>query len=115
MATSVGLRVDEGENAEQVADAGLVLYRLRLYVVGDTPRSVAAIANLRRICEEHMPGQYLVEVVDLRLNPKLARDDQILAVPTLVRSLPTPVSKIIGDLSDTEKVLVGLNITRRTP
>lgn len=84
------------------------LYRLRLYVAGETPKSLTALANLKRICEEHLAGQYVIEVIDLRENPALARGDEILAVPTLVRHLPEPIIKIIGDLSDTEKVLVGL-------
>lgn len=85
-------------------------YRLRLYVAGKTPRSLHAFANLKRICEEHLHGRYVIEVVDLLENPTLARGDQILAVPTLVRQLPPPVKKIIGDFSNTERVLVGLNI-----
>lgn len=85
-------------------------YELRLYVAGQTARSLAAFANLKRICEEHLKGQYRIEVVDLLQNPQLAKGDQILAVPTLVRKLPPPVKKIIGDLSNTERVLVGLNI-----
>jgi circadian clock protein KaiB len=87
---------------------------LRLYVAGKTDRSVAAFANLQKICEEHMPGQYRIEVIDLLKNPQLAKGDQILAVPTLVRKLPKPVRKIIGDLSNTERVLVGLDIRPRT-
>ena len=83
-------------------------YRLRLYVAGETPKSLRAFANLKRICEEHLAGEYVIEVIDLRENPALARGDEILAVPTLVRHLPEPIIKIIGDLSDTEKVLVGL-------
>ncbi len=85
-------------------------YLLRLYVAGQTPRCVTAFANLKKICEEHMAGQYQIEVVDLLLNPQLAAGDQILAIPTLVRKLPEPVRKIIGDLSNTERVLVGLNV-----
>ena len=83
---------------------------LRLYVAGQTPRSQAAISNLRRICEEHAEIPYRVEVIDLAKNPALARDHQILAIPTLVRSLPVPIRKIIGDLSDTDRVVVGLDI-----
>jgi len=83
---------------------------LRLYIAGQTPRSQAAISNLKRICAEHMEEQYRVEVIDLVKNPALARDHQILAIPTLVRSLPVPIRKIIGDLSDTERVVVGLDI-----
>ncbi len=83
---------------------------LRLYVAGQTPRSVRALANLKRICETHLAGDYEIEVVDLLVNPSLAEGDQILAIPTLVRQLPPPMRKIIGDLSETDKVLVGLNI-----
>ncbi|MBN9377084.1 MAG: circadian clock protein KaiB [Chlamydiales bacterium 38-26] len=83
---------------------------LRLYIAGMTPRSAKALENLKRICEEEVPGEYSIEVVDLLKNPQLAEGDQILAIPTLVRRLPEPVRKIIGDLSDKEKVLVGLNM-----
>ena len=89
-------------------------YVLRLYVAGVTPNSVRAIANLKRICEEHLAGCYQIEVVDLLEHPQLARGDQILAIPTLVRQLPPPVRKIIGDLSNTERVLVGLDLLSRT-
>ncbi len=85
-------------------------WELRLYVAGQTPRSLAAFANLKRICEDHLAGRYHIEIVDLVQNPTLARGDQILAIPTLVRKLPTPVRKIIGDLSNTERVLVGLDL-----
>lgn len=95
---------------EEPGDDSSAFLELRLYVAGRTPKSVAAINNLRRLCEEHMPGRYRVEVIDLVENPRLAQGDQILAIPTLVRKLPVPVRKIIGDLSDTEKVLVGLDI-----
>lgn len=84
---------------------------LKLYVAGETPRSVAAMANLKKVCEERIPGKYKIEVIDLVKKPQLASGDQILAVPTLVRSLPHPIRKIIGDLSNKEKLLVGLNIT----
>ncbi|MEX0408384.1 circadian clock KaiB family protein [Aquibium sp. LZ166] len=84
--------------------------RLVLYTAGQTPKSLAAIANLERICSEHMPGKYEIEVVDLRQNPKLAREHSIVAIPTLVRELPIPIRKIIGDLSDEQKVLVSLKI-----
>ena len=86
------------------------LWQLRLYVAGETPRSVEAFANLKRICEEHLKGRYVIEVVDLIKNPTLARGDQILAVPTLVRQLPPPMKKIIGDFTNAERVLVGLNL-----
>ena len=83
-------------------------WNLRLYVAGQTPKSVRAFDNLKRLCEEHLAGQYSIEVVDLVLNPRLAKEDQIVAIPTLVRRLPDPIRKIIGDLSDTERTLVGL-------
>ena len=86
------------------------VWELRLYVAGQTPRSLAAFANLKKICEEHLAGQYHIEVIDLIKKPQLASGDQILAIPTLVRKLPQPIRKIIGDLSDTERVLVGLNL-----
>ena len=84
--------------------------RLILYVAGQTPKSNAAIENLKRICDEHVPGQYVIEVIDLRQQPHLAREHNIVAIPTLVRELPTPLRKIIGDLSDSEKVLVHLRV-----
>ena len=88
-------------------------WQLRLYVAGQTPKSIAAFANLKKICEEHLKGKYNIEVIDLLENPKLAKGDQILAIPTLVRKLPEPIRKIIGDLSNTERVLVGLNLYPR--
>ena len=83
---------------------------LRLYVAGQTPKSVVARANLHRICEQHMPDRYHVDVIDLLENPQMAKGDQIIAIPTLVRDRPTPIRKIIGDLSNTERVLIGLDI-----
>jgi circadian clock protein KaiB len=88
-------------------------YNLRLYVAGQTPKSLTAIANLKGICEDHLAGRYTIEVVDLLKNPQLAEGDQILAVPTLVRRLPPPIKRVIGNLSDTERVLVGLDIRPR--
>jgi circadian clock protein KaiB len=85
-------------------------WELRLYIAGATAKSAAAFANLQRVCEEHLKGKYRIEVIDLLKNPTRARGDQILAIPTLVRKLPAPVKKIIGDLSDTKKVLVGLDL-----
>ncbi|MFM9915064.1 MAG: circadian clock KaiB family protein [Rhizobacter sp.] len=85
-------------------------FELRLYVAGQTAKSLAAFANLKRICETHLAGQYSIEVIDLTKNPALAAGDQILAVPTLVRRLPEPIRKIIGDLSNEERVLVGLDV-----
>ncbi len=93
---------------DEDADGGS--YHMRLYVAGQTVKSMAAMANLKRICEEHLPGRYDIEVIDLVKNPQLAAGDQILAIPTLVRRIPEPLKRIIGDLSNTEKVLVGLDI-----
>jgi len=90
-------------------------WELRLYVAGQTPKSITAFDNLKRLCETHLRGKYQIEVVDLMRNPKLARDDQIVAIPTLVRKLPNPIRKIIGDLSDTERTIVGLQIRQRAP
>jgi len=83
---------------------------LRLYIAGQTPKSLTALSNLRKICEEHLKGKYQIEIIDLVKSPQLAKGDQILAIPTLVRNLPTPIRKIIGDLSNTERVLVGLDL-----
>ena len=85
-------------------------WELRLYIAGNTPKSVTALTNLQKYCEEHLKGEYKIEVIDLLMHPQLAAGDQILAVPTLVRKVPVPIRKIIGDLSNEEKVLVGLNI-----
>jgi circadian clock protein KaiB len=89
-------------------------WELRLYTAGQTPKSLAAIKNLKKVCEEHLAGRYEIEVIDLLKNPRLAKDDQIVAIPTLVRKLPDPVRKIIGDLSDTERALVGLQLRPQT-
>ena|SRR5215475_4537049 len=88
-------------------------WQLHLYVAGQTPRCLAAFANLKKLCEEHMNGDYYIEIIDLIQQPQLAKGDQILAIPTLVRKLPEPVRKIIGDLSNTERVLVGLDLRPR--
>ena len=88
-------------------DSGI---KLRLYVAGQTPKSLAALSNLKKICAEHVDGRYELEVIDLIKNPQLAQGDQILAIPTLVRNLPVPIRKIIGDLSNVDRVLVGLNL-----
>jgi len=85
-------------------------WALRLYVAGQSPKALTAFANLKKICEEQLGGKYSIEVIDLLINPQLGKEDQILALPTLVRKLPVPVRKIIGDLSDTERVLVGLDL-----
>lgn len=94
------------------AETAEASWNLRLYVAGQTPKSVTALANLKKICDEHLTNQYKIEVVDLVRNPQLARKDQILAIPTLVRNLPTPIKKIVGDLSNTDKVLLGLELHR---
>ena len=88
-------------------------FELRLYVAGQSPKAIRAFTNLRKICEEHLEGRYSIEVIDLLKDPQLGRGDQILAVPTLVRRLPTPIKKIIGDLSNTDRVLVGLDLRPR--
>lgn len=98
----------KGKNEENPGEEWI----LRLYVAGQTPNSLRAFDNLKKICEEHMECKYQIEVIDLLKNPQLAKDHQIVAVPTLIRKLPTPVKKIIGNLSDTEKVLVGLDLRR---
>lgn len=98
-------------NLEASVDTDEV-WELRLYVAGQTPKSIAALSNLKSICEEHLAGRYKIEVIDLLKNPKLARDEQIVAIPTLVRKLPDPIRRIVGDLSDTERALVGLQLRR---
>ena len=89
---------------------GAAEWQLRLYVAGQTAKSIAALANLKNVCETHLAGRYSIEVIDLLVNPRLAAGDQILAVPTLVRKFPEPIRKIIGDLSNEERVLVGLDV-----
>lgn len=96
------------ENGNGAEASGFV--ELRLYVAGQSPKSLTALANLKRICTEHLQGRYRLHVIDLMVTPQLAHGDQILAIPTLVRNLPQPIRKIIGDLSDTERVLVGLDV-----
>jgi circadian clock protein KaiB len=88
-------------------------WELRLYTAGQSPKSLAALANLKRFCEEHLAGRYSIEVIDLLRNPRLAKDDEIIAIPTLVRKLPQPLRKLVGDLSDTERTLVGLQLRSR--
>ena len=96
--------------AVKTTDKKSFAWELRLYVAGNTPKSATALHNLKKYCEEHLKGQYRIEVIDLLVHPQLAEGDQILAVPTLVRKVPVPIRKIIGDLSNEEKVLVGLDI-----
>src|SRR5690348_15433790 len=90
------------------------IWKLRLYVAGQTPKSIAAFSNLKKLCEEHLPGRYKIEVIDLMLHPQLAAGDQIVAIPTLVRKLPEPLRRIVGDLSNQERTLVGLQLRPAT-
>jgi circadian clock protein KaiB len=111
-------RATEAKTSTRTAKpkAEVAEWQLRLYVAGQTTKSMAAFDNLKRVCEEHLAGRYSIEVVDLLVNPRLAAGDQILAVPTLVRKFPEPIRKIIGDLSNEERVLVGLDVQpRRQP
>jgi circadian clock protein KaiB len=103
------------EIAEHNESPDSEVWQLRLYVAGQTPRSIAAFANLKKICEDHLSGRYNIEVVDLLKHPQLAAGDQILAIPTLVRKLPQPLRKIVGDLRDTERALVGLQLRPAAP
>jgi circadian clock protein KaiB len=106
----------ESDSYQKIINAGSEakpkIWILRLYVAGQSKKSVEAFSNLKKICEEHLAGLYQIEVIDLLVNPQLARDDQILAIPTLLRKLPTPVRKLIGDLSNTERTLVGLDLKK---
>ena len=96
------------------AGVGKDEWALRLYVAGQSPKSVTAMNNLKRLCDQHLPGQYSIEVIDLLKNPQLAQVDQILAIPTLVRKIPEPMKRVIGDLSDTERTMVGLDLSEIT-
>ncbi|MCF8081645.1 MAG: circadian clock KaiB family protein [Deltaproteobacteria bacterium] len=100
--------------SETAKDQNNEKWELRLYVAGQTPNCVKAFSNLRKICEEHLKGRYTIEVIDLLENPQLAKGDQITAIPTLIRRLPPPITKIVGNLSKTERVLVGLDLKPRT-
>lgn len=99
-----------GSSQKKVSSGDGEIWDLRLYTAGQTPRSIAAFANLKRICDEHLPGRYNIEVVDLVKHPQLAAGDQIVAIPTLVRKLPQPLRKIVGDLRNTDSALVGLQL-----
>ena len=99
-----------GKGKKAKTDATDEIWNLRLYVAGQTQKSITAFANLKKICEENLKGKYCIEVIDLLKNPKLAKGDQIVAIPTLIRKLPEPLKRIIGDLANTERVLVGLDI-----
>ncbi|HEV2530292.1 circadian clock KaiB family protein [Phenylobacterium sp.] len=107
--TASALRLVPADLGGEAARPG-DFYGLTLYVAGETPKSLAAIANLRSLCETHLPGCHSIEVVDLAKNPELAAKDEIVAIPTLVRRLPAPIKRIIGSLADTEKVLIGLEV-----
>jgi circadian clock protein KaiB len=100
---------DRAEPPDDAADQ----WSLRLYVAGQTPKSLAALKNLKSVCQQHLAGRYDIEVIDLLVNPRLAKDHQIVAIPTLVRKLPVPIRKLIGDLSDVEQTLVGLDLRRK--
>ena len=104
-----------GQEAPTGAKGEAETWELRLYIAGQTPRSVAAFANLERLCEEHLSGRYKIEVIDLMQHPQLAAGDQIVAIPTLVRKLPEPLRRIVGDLSNTERTLVGLQLRPAKP
>jgi circadian clock protein KaiB len=116
--TEAGMKVRKTKSKPVKKDKGQApkprkkedFWHLRLYVAGQTPKSIEAFSNLKRICDEHLQGKCKIEVIDLLKNPKLAKGDQIFAIPTLVRTLPPPLKKIIGDLSNTERVLVGLDV-----
>ncbi len=108
-----GERSLEERLADAAAAPGEGRYVLRLYVTGQTPRSLRAIQNIRRICEEHLSGRYDLEVIDIYQRPSLAKGEKIIAAPTLVKSLPAPIRRFVGDLSDTEKVLFGLDLVPR--
>lgn len=101
---------EDAETGKTTPETNNERWDLRLYIAGQTPKSIAAFANLKKLCEEHLPGRYQIEVIDLLENPQLAAGDQIVAIPTLVRKLPEPLRKIVGDLRDTERTLVGLQL-----
>jgi circadian clock protein KaiB len=109
----IAMQLSEGASPATSSPGNTKAYVLRLYIAGQTPKSVLALTNLKEICETHLQGRYEIEVIDLLENPQLAQGDQILALPTLVRRLPEPIKKIIGDLSNTERVLVGLDLQER--
>ena len=104
----------DGRGSNPHSPAETETWELRLYIAGQTPKSVTAFANLKQLCEEHLPGRYKIEVIDLMQNPQLAAGDQIVAIPTLVRKLPEPLRRIVGDLSNTERTLVGLQLRPAT-
>jgi circadian clock protein KaiB len=105
-------RKSQGPNGGE-ATRGETIWNLRLYIAGDSPRSRTALANLKRLCEEHLRSRYDIEVVDLRMRPDLAKVDQILAVPTLIRKVPEPMKRVIGDLSDSDRAIIALDLIER--
>ena len=105
----------DGRGSNHDSNTETEKWELRLYIAGQTPKSVAAFANLKRLCEEHLPGRYKIEVIDLMQHPQLAAGDQIVAIPTLVRKLPEPLRRIVGDLSNSERTLVGLQLRPTQP
>ena len=104
----------ESESKESGQERGKTIWNLRLYIAGDSPRSRTALANLRKLCEKHLQSRYDIEIVDLKLKPELAKVDQILAVPTLIRKVPEPMKRVIGDLSDSDRAIVALDLLGRT-
>jgi circadian clock protein KaiB len=113
MRTSGTEETGDEDRGDSTAEGDTELWDLRLYVAGQSPKSLTAFANLKKLCDEHLAGRYRIEVIDLMERPQLARDEQIVAIPTLVRKLPEPIRKIIGDLSSTESTLVGLQLRSR--
>jgi circadian clock protein KaiB len=103
----------ESDSKESDQERGKTIWNLRLYVAGDSPRSRTALANLKKLCEKHLRSPYDIEVVDLKLKPELAKADQILAVPTLIRKVPEPMKRVIGDLSDADRAIVALDLVER--
>ena len=104
----------EPQRLDELTSSDPEFWELRLYVAGKTPKSMSAIENLKAICDEHLDGKYQIEIVDLLMHPQLAKGDQIIAIPTLVRKLPVPIRKVIGDLSNVERALVGLQLRPRS-
>lgn len=108
------LSMDTPQTTPETGDAAPESFTMRLYVAGQTPKSIAALANLKRICEKHLPGRYHIEVIDLMIDPARAQADQIVAIPTLIRRLPEPMKRILGDLSNVDRVLIGLDVKPRS-
>ncbi len=109
-----GIKDTKEEFEQSLQDAGSERYVLRLYITGITPKSTRAIQNIKKICEENLKGRYELEIIDIYQQPTLARDEQIIAAPTLIKKLPVPLRRLIGDMSDKERILVGLDLKRKT-